>query len=152
MPATDPPRCAAHPLPPHVRRPTPADRHAGRVCTATTLAGNPCRRWAIRHTSPPVCSLHAYPDAHGRLRHYYYRRTPWLPPALLARLDALRATSPPLSAEIVLARLQVMALLAYVTQPGLPPAASLPAYPLLSRALRAVARLIRTRHALRPGR
>lgn len=146
MPATDPPRCAAHHLAPRVRRPAPADRQAGRVCTATTLAGRPCRRWAIRHTNPPLCSLHAYPGAHGRLRHNYYRRTPFLPPAVLARLDALRATGPPLSAEIVLARLQVAALLAYLAQPGLPLAGRLAAYPLLQRALRLVARLIRTQH------
>jgi hypothetical protein len=148
MPAADPPRCAAHHLPPRVSLPTPADRQAGRVCTALTLAGDPCRRWAIARTHPPLCSLHAYPGAHGRLRHHYYRRTPFLPPAVLDQMNALRANGPPLSAEIVLARWQVAALLAYLAQPGLPPAGQLPAYPLLNRALRAVARLIRTQHAL----
>ncbi|NLF66101.1 MAG: hypothetical protein GX579_16030 [Chloroflexi bacterium] len=144
---SDPPRCASH-RSPSWRMPGPADAAAGRTCTATTLDGQPCRCWAIRHTRPPRCFVHAYPAAHGSIRHSYYRRTPFLPAAFQATLDRLVAQGRPLDAEIILARFKLVALLAYLNRRDLSPAETLPAYRLTLRTLRAVARLLRTRHAL----
>jgi hypothetical protein len=146
MRGADPPRCVAHATP-HFHQPGPADEAAGRACTATTLSGARCQHWALPHTNPPRCHVHAYPGAHGMIRHGYYRQTSFLPPAVEAYVAGLRGTEP-LTAEIVVARLKVAALLAYLAQPGLPAAGRLAAYPLAGRALRTVARLIRTHHAL----
>ena len=32
---------------------------ASRRCTATTHSGRPCRAWAMHHTNPPRCAIHA---------------------------------------------------------------------------------------------
>jgi hypothetical protein len=93
--------------------------------------------------------VHAYPDAHGQLRHSYYRRTPYLPPEVESALARLAGEGEPLAAEIVVARLKIGALLAYMNQPDLPAVAWLSACRIMQRALRLVARLVRAQHALK---
>jgi hypothetical protein len=141
--------CRVHGVGVRWRAPEARDDEAGRRCTATTLAGARCQNWALAHTAPPLCRVHAYPDAHGQLRHGYYRRTPYLPPQVESALARLAVEGEPLAAEIVVARLKIAALLAYMNQPDLPAGAWLPACRIMPRALRVVARLVRAQQALK---
>jgi hypothetical protein len=143
MHGTEPPRCFAH-RSPRFRQPGPADDAAGRACTATTLAGTRCRHWALQGTEPPRCYIHAYPAAHGRLSHGYFRRVPLGPETG----DASFIANDALAREIAVARFKVAGLLAYLKQPDLPPAAFLRGARLLIRALRTTARLLRSQQML----
>lgn len=141
--------CRVHSVGVRWRAPETPDEEAGRRCTATTLAGERCQNWALAHTEPPLCRAHAFPDAHGQLRHGYYRRTPYLPAPVKTQLAQLAAEREPLVAEIVVARLQIAGLLAYLGRPDLTAGKRLSAYRILQRALRLVARLMRIQHALK---
>jgi hypothetical protein len=145
MHGTEPPRCFAH-RSPRFRQPGPEDDAAGRACTATTLAGQRCRHWALQGTDPPRCFIHAYPAAHGRLSHGYFRRTPFRAEAMAGVTMGYEpgGANDPLALEIAVARFKVAGLLAYLEQPALPPAAFLRAARLLIRALRTTARLLRS--------
>jgi hypothetical protein len=129
--------------------PGAGDEAAGRRCTATTLAGQRCQNWALDHMEPPRCRVHAYPDAHGRLRHGFYRHPARLPPEMQASLARMATNGEPLAAEIAIARLKVASLLATLRQPDLPPSEWLAATRLLLLALRTTGRLARQQHSLK---
>jgi hypothetical protein len=141
--------CRVHGVGVRWRAPEASDDEAGRQCTATTLAGARCQNWALAHTAPPLCRVHAYPDARGQLRHSYYRRTPHFPPQVERALARLAVEGEPLAGEIVIARLQIVGLLAYLRRPDLMVGERLSAYRILQRALRLVGRLVRAQHALK---
>lgn len=151
MHGTDPPRCFAHRAR-RFRQPGAADEAAGRTCTASTLAGQRCRHWAMHGTDPPRCFVHAYPAAHGRLSHGYFRQMPFGQErgdaGGVAMGDAAGAANDPLALEIAVARFKVAGLLAYLEQPDLAPADFLRAARLLMRGLRATARLVRSQQML----
>lgn len=125
------PLCRAHLPPGDPRRlqqplPGPADRARGRVCTATTVAGKPCRNWALRDScssaeaelpSPtkfgrapsgrPLCWVHAFPHQHPLIRHGYYRRLPHFSRAEHAAIVRLARDGQPLDAELLTLRLKL---------------------------------------------
>lgn len=129
--------------------PDEADAAMGRRCSATTLAGQRCASWALRGSDPPMCRVHAYPEAHPKIRHGYYRSTPYLRAAEQAYVAQLVAEGEPLAAEIVLLRLKIRAVLAYLAQPEVGLAQRRAAYGILLEAVRTVSRLLRAQQALR---
>lgn len=149
----DPPLCRVHARGGRWRPPGPADRARDRQCTARTLSGSRCARWALTRRppsqDPPLCWLHAHPRSHGRIRHSYYRRVPYFTPAQRAALVALaRHDQRPLAAELALVRLKLHFLLNYLNRQTLTPRARLSATRLVFRAVRAVSRLLRARQQL----
>jgi hypothetical protein len=117
-----------------------------RRCTAKTLDGQQCRHWALVQDEEgrELCWLHAYPEEHPQIRHGYYMSP--LPLSEVER-EAIRlamASERPLQGEIVLTRILIHMLLAYVTESGLPLGENLHSVRLIIQNVRTVAKLLLT--------
>jgi len=142
------PLCNIHAGRQRTRMPGPG----GRRCKARNLDGSQCRHWASAADEQGLCWMHAHPEANPRLRHGYHRRRPYFGELERAYLAASVAGGQPLAAELFVTRLKLAYLLAYleagVGAGGLPQHSWLTGYRLLFRSMRAISRLVRTRHQL----
>ena len=137
------PLCRVHGVGARWRRPEAADEQAGRRCSARTLAGKQCGNWAMAGTEPPLCRVHAYPEAHPQLRHGFYRAgwTAAERAAVALAGDAQGAEGDSLAGEIAVLRLRIRGVLAYLQQQELTAGERVTAYRILLRGVRMVGRM-----------
>lgn len=142
------PLCAIHAGRQRTRMPGPGERR----CRARNLSGSQCRYWASAADDHGLCWKHAHPEANPRLRHGYHQKRPYFGELERAYLAASVAGGQPLAAELFVARLKLAHLLAYldagVGPNGLSQYSWLTGYRLMFRSMRAISRLVRTRHQL----
>ena len=122
-----------------------------RRCTARTLDGKRCRHWAIRGedgSSEDLCWLHAFPKQHPQIRHGYYRRIPYFTEALQEFIAELAREGEPLVAEVVVMRLKLQGLLAYLGRPNLSEAERLRVTRLIFRGVTTVMKLLQAQKKL----
>lgn len=122
-----------------------------RRCTARTLDGKRCRHWALQReegSSEDLCWLHAFPKQHPQIRHGYYRRVPYFPERLQAFIAELAREGEPLAAEVVVMRLKLQGLLAYLGRPNLSEAERLRVTRLIFRGVTTVMKLLQAQKKL----
>lgn len=130
------------------RPPRPGERQ----CTAISLRGKRCRRWALPPTAdnphPTLCYIHADPDNHPSIRHGYYRVDgPAFTQAEWAAIDAAWTAGRPLDAELLMTRLLVDRILHYLNTSTRPLIHDLNSIRLIFRGVRTIARLQQDRQA-----
>jgi len=146
MRGSEPPLCLSHGGRARYRGPGVAERQ----CSARTLAGRRCERWALLEEGEeaPLCWLHADADNNGRLSHGYYRRVPYFTKSQQATIAAMARRERPLSGELLIVRLKLWGLADYLSRPELSPVERLRLTPLALNAVRAVARLLLAQRTL----
>jgi len=149
-----------------------APRLGERRCTARTLAGERCKRWALRMKKEAIgqpqvagkeedgagagnarqlCWIHAQVGNNGSLSHGYYRRTSYFSERQRAAIARIARQEQPLSAELLLMRLKLRGVFAYLGREDLQPEERVRVTRLLLRGARAVARLLRAQQAMQRG-
>lgn len=112
-------------------------------CTATTAAGNPCKKWSLLTST--VCAAHAgklgaRPGNSNAVKHAFYR------PSLTAdEIAALitHAENTSLDDELAITRVMLRRLMHHLKQPGIPPEELAAIAPLIFTGSRTVAKLLR---------
>lgn len=117
--------------------------HVKRRCTAIVGdgTGQRCQSWTLKAQGATLCWIHANPEQHGAIRHGFYRQAP---PLSAEEQEAVALTwnqGHELAAAILIARLQILRLLAYLAQTERPLAQELNTIRLLLKGCRRVRRL-----------
>lgn len=129
----------------HRRLPGPGERR----CRALTLEGARCREWvAVRDGGRGLCWQHAFPHLHGSITHGFFRRSPWFSPAQQAALLRIVEEGAPMTGELVLLRLKLRDVFAYLGRSDLSPGQMDRAALLIFRGVGAVARLLQAQKIL----
>jgi hypothetical protein len=122
-------------------------------CTARTLDGKRCRRWAVSvedgaGDGEALCWVHAFPKAHGKITHGFFRQVPYFTEEQQAFIAELAREGEPLMAEVLVVRLKLRGVLAYLNRPGLSVAERIRVTQLLFRGVTTVSRLLRAQKKL----
>lgn len=132
-----------------------------RRCTARTLDGKRCRRWAVSvedggSAGEDLCWVHAFPKAHGKITHGFFRQVPDFTEEQQAFIAELAREGEPLAAEVLVVRSKLQGLIAYLNRPNLSVAERIRVTELVFWGVRTVSRLLRAQRKLvevdwRPG-
>lgn len=121
-----------------------------RRCTATTLDGERCELWVLGsdgegEEGPALCHFHAHPGQHPQISHGFYRRIPWFSETEALFIRACLRAGHPLTLQVVIMRLKLRGLIAYLNRPDLEPAERVRVSQLILHGCEIVTRLLLAR-------
>lgn len=124
-----------------------------RRCTATTLEGRRCNHWVLNdgpqgEDGSHLCQFHAHPGQHPGITHGYYRQVPWFSQTEALFIRACIRAGHPLALQLIIMRLKLRDLLAYLNRPELSAAQRVRVAHLILRACDVVTDLLLARQKL----